>query len=203
MSKRLATDARLTEQKDDRPLPHQIRRPRLTERERSFQKVEATEEKALQTKGAESREPYRKCYYPSCNYWHPPVCQDYKSETGCTYGNKCFFRHVEAEEKPSNKSKKGGAKGSVALLRSLYKWVVCLKSLIRETLSTERRKIGIKSRRQILQGHVAPKKNSGKKGSLWREIIQKCEPHERSLCAPKFNERSQEERCTKKDAPAE
>ena len=153
---------------DNHPLPHQIRRPGLMERERSFKKFQATEEKALQTKGAESRELYRKCYYQSCNYWHPPVCQDYKSETGCMYGNKCFFRHVEAEEKPSKKSKKGGAKGSVALLRSLYNWVVCLKILNRETLSTERWKIGIKSRRQILQGHVAPKKNSGKKGSLWR-----------------------------------
>ena len=29
----------------------------------------------------------------------------------------CFFRHVEAEEKSSKKSKKGGAKGSVALLK--------------------------------------------------------------------------------------
>ena len=29
---------------------------------------------------------------------------------------KCFFRHVEAEEKPSKKSKKG-AKGSVASLK--------------------------------------------------------------------------------------
>ena len=29
----------------------------------------------------------------------------------------CFFRHVEAEEQPSKKSKKGGAKGSVALLK--------------------------------------------------------------------------------------
>ena len=41
------------EQKDDRPLPHHIRRPRLTAR--YPQKVQATEEKALQTKGAESR----------------------------------------------------------------------------------------------------------------------------------------------------
>ena len=24
------------------------------------------------------------CTYPSCNFWHPPVCLDYKSESGCT-----------------------------------------------------------------------------------------------------------------------
>ena len=50
-------------------------------------------------------------------FWHPLVCQNYKSKTGCTFGRTCFFRHVEAEEKPSKKSKKGGAKGSVALLK--------------------------------------------------------------------------------------
>ena len=56
---------------------------------------------------------------PSCSFffWHPPVCQDYKSENGCTIGRKCFFRHIEAEEKPSKKSKEGGAKGLDALLK--------------------------------------------------------------------------------------
>ena len=45
------------------------------------------------------------------------MCQNYKFGTGCTYGNKCFFRHVEADEKPNKRSKEGGAKGSVALLK--------------------------------------------------------------------------------------
>ena len=74
----------------------------------------------------------------ACRFWHPPVCQNYKSETGCINGRKCFFRHVEAEEKPSNKSKKGDAKGSVALLKSETIW------------------------------RVAPNTNSGKKGSIAR-----------------------------------
>ena len=60
---------------------------------------------------------YRYCNNPSCSNWHPPVCQYYLSETGCKFGNKCFFRRVEADEKPSKKSKEGGAKGSVALLK--------------------------------------------------------------------------------------
>ena len=46
----------------------------------------------------------------ACKFWHPPVCQNYKSETGCMYGRTCFFRLVESEEKPSKKSKKDGAK---------------------------------------------------------------------------------------------
>ena len=62
---------------------------------------------------------------PSC------VCQNYKSETGCTYGNKCFVRHDETDEKPTKKSKKGGAKGSV--VEGVFTvGVVCLMILIRK-----------------------------------------------------------------------
>ena len=35
-------------------------------------------------------------------------------------GDKCYFRHVEVEGKPSKKSKKGGAKGSVAILKESF-----------------------------------------------------------------------------------
>ena len=38
-----------------------------------------------------------------------------KSEKGCVHGDKCHFRHVEAEGKPNKKSKTSDAKGSVAL----------------------------------------------------------------------------------------
>ena len=43
---------------------------------------------------------------PSCSYRNSPVCQNYISEAGCRHGKNCYFRHVELEEKPSNKSKK-------------------------------------------------------------------------------------------------
>ena len=45
----------------------------------------------------------------------PSVCLNYKSEKGCTHGDKYHFRHVDG--KPNEKSKKGGAKGSVAILK--------------------------------------------------------------------------------------
>ena len=52
----------------------------------------------------------------------------------------------------------------------------------------------IKTRRQILQEHLAPKKKLGKERvGPSRGFIQKCEPHERGPCAPKFGERSHEE----------
>ena len=70
--------------------------------------------KALQKRGAKFRAiTFFFLKKTSCKFWHPSVCQNYKSETGRT----CFFRHVEAEEKPNNRSKKGGAKGSVAILK--------------------------------------------------------------------------------------
>ena len=53
---------------------------------------------------------FKFCKNPSCKFWHPPVCLDYRSGEGCVHGDKCHFRHVEAEGKPNKKSKKGGAK---------------------------------------------------------------------------------------------
>ena len=47
---------------------------------------------------------------------------------------------------------------------------------------TERRNVEIKSRRQIPQRHLAPKKIRDRKGPS-PGVIQKCEPHERNPCA--------------------
>ena len=40
----------------------------------------------------------------SCEYWHPPGCQFYKTETGCKAGDKCLFPHHAVDERP-NKTK--------------------------------------------------------------------------------------------------
>ena len=45
------------------------------------------------------------------------VCLNNKSEKGCKCGDKCHFRQVEAEGKPSNMSKTSGATRSVAILK--------------------------------------------------------------------------------------
>ena len=105
------------DEKDDRLLPHQIRRPRLTEEKKILQKNIRQQRGKLFRQGTTFHAVTKIVKTPSCKFWHPPVCQDYKSGTGCKYGRTCFFRHVEAEEKPNKKPKKGGAKGSVALLK--------------------------------------------------------------------------------------
>ena len=105
------------DEKDNRPLPHQVRRPSLTAREKHPQTQPATEMKALRTKGAKFRAVTNIVKKQSCNFGHRPECQNYKSEAGCNFGRTCFFRYVEDEEMSSKKSKKGGAKGSVAIMK--------------------------------------------------------------------------------------
>ena len=68
-----------------------------------------------------------------------------------------------------------------------------LEILIRENLFyVKRRNIGIKSHRQILQEHVWHHKKRERTGPS-RGLIQKCEPHERSPCAPRFEDRTEDE----------
>ena len=90
-------------------------------------------------------------------------CENYKSETGCMYGKRCHFRHVEAEETPSKKSKNGVAKGSVALFKeSSQLGCVSRDSHPRKSILRKEGKLGFESRRQLLQGHEAPTKKYGK-----------------------------------------
>ena len=46
-----------------------------------------------------------------------PVDLNYKSVSGCKYGDNCHFRRIEADGQPNEESKKSGGKGSVALLK--------------------------------------------------------------------------------------
>ena len=40
---------------------------------------------------------------PSCDSWHPPVCQNYTNESGCKFGDMCQFKHAEVVSQPSKK----------------------------------------------------------------------------------------------------
>ena len=64
---------------------------------------------------------------------------------GCVYVDKCHFRHVEAEGKPGKKSKKDGAKGSVALLNEFTRLgCVSQDSYPRKSILRELGKLGSK-----------------------------------------------------------
>ena len=112
---------------------------------------------------------------PACGFWHPPVCLNYKSEKGYVHGDKCHFRHVEAEGKPNKKSKKRRCERLSRDIEGVYTIGLCISRFSSEKIySTWIWNVGIKTRRQILQRHLAPNQNSGKKGSIARYYPKVC-----------------------------
>ena len=106
------------------------------------------------------------CTEPSCDFWHPPVCFNHKSESGCKYGDLCNFLHTEAVGQPRERSQKGGAKGSVASLKETVR-LGCVSHGRPQSKSILRRKwkIGIELHSQVFEGHDASGENSGEDGS--------------------------------------
>ena len=43
------------------------------------------------------------CTRSRCEYWHPPECQFYKTESGCKAWHKCLFPHYMVDEQPKKK----------------------------------------------------------------------------------------------------
>ena len=132
------------------------------------------------------------------------MCLNYKSETGCACGKKCRFRHVEIDSQPSRKSNKSRGKGSVALLKESIQLGVSQDSHPRKSILRKEGKLGSKHTVKFSKGTWHHIKIRERKGPS-RGFIHKCEPHERNLCAPKFEERSQEEtlhqeRCARRAA---
>ena len=133
------------------------------------------------------------------------MCQNYKSETGCKNDKRRYFRQVETEENPNKKSKNGSAKGSVALLKETIQ-LGCVSQNPRPGKSFLRKEGALRSNHAVKfsKGTCHEIKNRERNGPS-RGIIHKCEPHERSPCAPKFEDRSHEEtlhqeRCTRRAA---
>ena len=145
-----------------------------------------------------------KCTYQSCNFGHPAMCLNYKSESGCKYGDKCRFRHVEADRRSSKTSKKSDMKRSVALLKDAVQLgCVSQDSHPNTSVARKERKIGIKSHRQILQGHVAPHQTSGKKGSITRSFFKSVRLMSAIRVRQSLRKGHKTKPCNKKDAPAE
>ena len=65
----------------------------------------------------------------------------------------------------------------------------------------EEGRLGSKRTVKFSKGTVHPIKIRERKGPS-RGVIQKCEPHERNPCAPRFEERTRDE-TSHQDAPAE
>ena len=105
----------------------------------------------------------------------------------------------------NKKSKKGGARGSVAIVKEFTQLgCVSQDSYPRKSSLREPGMLGSKHTVHFSKGTCHQIKNRERKGPS-RGIIQKCAPHECSPCAPKFEDRSHEEilnqeRCSRKAA---
>ena len=145
--------------------------------------------KALQTKGAKFRAVTQ--FVKKNHHVKFGILQNYKSETGCMYG------HVSSDvlrlrRSPARSRRKVVRKDQLHYWRSLHNWVVYLKILIRESLFFMTKENGDQNTWSNSPSAPGTKKNWERK-SPSQAIVQKCEPHEHSPCAPKFWERSHEE----------
>ena len=59
------------------------------------------------------------CTKSLSEYWHPPECQFYKSESGCNFVAECLFPHWKVEEHPDRKPKHGDDKSASSLMKSV------------------------------------------------------------------------------------
>ena len=66
------------------------------------------------------------CTEPSCDFWHPPVCLNHKSESGCKCGDRCNFLHTEAGGQPSKKDKERWRKRIGGFLEKDYSIRLCV-----------------------------------------------------------------------------
>ena len=180
------------DEKDDRLLPHQIRRPRLTNGEKIFKKHHAKEREALQTKGTKCHACTKIVKTRRVNLGTCP-CVKTTSARPDAHLKEHVSSDMLRQRKPTKKSKKGGAKGSGALLKeSTHLGCASQDSYPRNFILREEGKLGSNAPSNAPKAPGTNEKLLGKRIHR-EENLQKCEPHERSPCSQKFGERSHEE----------
>ena len=58
------------------------------------------------------------CNNSFCEKWHPPESLFYKTKSGCQFGEKCSYAHLQVDEQPTKRSKKNDDKSAVAILKT-------------------------------------------------------------------------------------
>ena len=114
------------DRKHNRPLLLRRRGHRLTEE--NPRKVLVPEEWKKRPKTVKKKNLKGKCTDPSCDYWHPPVCRNYKSESGCKFGEKCVFRHTEVDSQPSRSRRRMVVKVLLPCSRIPSKWAAYFRT---------------------------------------------------------------------------
>ena len=57
------------------------------------------------------------CNNSFCERWHPPEWLFYKTKSGCRFGEKCSYAHLQVDEQPTKRSKTNKDKSAVAMLK--------------------------------------------------------------------------------------
>ena len=105
----------------------------------------------------------------SCDFWHPPECQHYKTLLGSRFGEKCVFMHREVDRQLNKKPKKTSGEVCAAIWSILScEFPGCRAAEIQFDLTERHRILGADAQREILKGYVAPHENLWKEGSMAR-----------------------------------
>ena len=161
----------IVDSKHNRPLLLQRRRHRLTIE--NARKVLAPRETSFWKERSESVQklPQKKLHKSVVVIIDIlPFVKNYKSDSGCKFGDTCLFRHTEADRQPSKKVQGTWwtrigccieGVSTIGLRVPRYR-------AAEEVYSTEERIFWNKLHRHVLPGHAAPHKKSGEKGSIAR-----------------------------------
>ena len=105
----------------------------------------------------------------SCEFCHPAVCQNYKSEKKDVYmTTNVMSDMLRQEESPTRSQRKEMQKDQLRYWRSLCNWVACLKILIRESLFCVNNENWDQNTSSNSPRTRDIKKKSGNKGSIAR-----------------------------------
>ena len=106
-------------------------------------------------------------------------------------------------DSPVKKLKKSCVKGSVASLKEFTIGLCVSRLYSEEVYSTESGEIGIKSHRQIIQGHVTPHHNLGKQRSAFGKFAIVRTSRTQSACSQNSRTGRHKKPRNKNDASAE
>ena len=153
------------DEKDDRLLPRQNRMSRLTKG------VKSSKTSGNRKESSSDKRSKNPCRYfvikTSCKFSIFLCVKTTSLSLDANMEEHISSDILRQKESPVKGQRKVVRKDQLRYWRSQSNWFVYLTILVRKNPFYVKRKIGIKTCRQILQGHLAPKK-SGKKVSIGR-----------------------------------
>ena len=167
MIRYLETDTRFRRGKANRVLLHPIQRQRLTGKNPS--QDQAAKVRALGEERADSLAKAKNAKTRHVITGILPYARITSQKQDAVVAASAVFDRLRRRKSPTRGQRRVVQKDQ--LPSKGLKQLGCVSKIPsrEKSICTESRKIGIEARRQILQRHVAPYRNSGKKGSVQRD----------------------------------